>query len=75
VQGCPDPISSNLYEGSETSQIPAEALLASLGCGKPTALAELKPGETVLNLGSGEALTFCCQQSGWAPGARLMVWT
>src|SRR5208337_2651124 len=51
--GCPDPITSNLYDGSQTSQIPEEALLASLGCGNPTALAELKPGETVLDLGSG----------------------
>jgi len=50
---CPDPISSNLYDGNQTSQIPEEALLASLGCGNPTALAELKPGETVLDLGSG----------------------
>ena len=53
VEGCPDPITSNLYDGSQTSQIPEEALLASLGCGNPTALAELKPGETVLDLGSG----------------------
>jgi ubiquinone/menaquinone biosynthesis C-methylase UbiE len=50
---CPDPISSNLYDGSQTRQIPEEALLASLGCGNPTALAALKPGETVLDLGSG----------------------
>jgi len=53
VEGCPDPISSNLYDGSQTSQIPEAALMASLGCGNPTALAELKPGETVLDLGSG----------------------
>ena len=53
VERCADPISSNLYDGSQTSQIPEEALLASLGCGNPTALAELKPGETVLDLGSG----------------------
>ena len=53
VEGCPDPITSNLYDGGQTSQIPEEALLASLGCGNPTALAELKPGETVLDLGSG----------------------
>jgi arsenite methyltransferase len=51
--GCVDPITSNLYDLSQTSQIPEEALLASLGCGNPTALAELKPGETVLDLGSG----------------------
>jgi len=53
LDGCPDPITSNLYDGSQTSQIPEEALLASLGCGNPTALAELEPGETVLDLGSG----------------------
>jgi 2-polyprenyl-3-methyl-5-hydroxy-6-metoxy-1,4-benzoquinol methylase len=48
-----DPITSNLYNSSQTSEIPEEAVLASLGCGNPTALAELKPGETVLDLGSG----------------------
>ena len=53
VEGCPDPITSNLYEAGQTGQIPEEALMASLGCGNPTALAELKPGETVLDLGSG----------------------
>lgn len=50
---CSDPITSNLYEQSETSEIPAEAVLASLGCGNPTALANLSPGETVLDLGAG----------------------
>jgi arsenite methyltransferase len=49
----PDPITSNLYDQAQTSGVPAEALLASLGCGNPTALAELKPGEVVLDLGSG----------------------
>jgi len=53
VEGCADPITSNLYDAGQTGQIPEEALLASLGCGNPTALAELKPGETVLDLGSG----------------------
>jgi SAM-dependent methyltransferase len=48
-----DPITSNLYDDTQASAIPAEALLASLGCGNPTALAELKPGEVVLDLGSG----------------------
>jgi SAM-dependent methyltransferase len=48
-----DPITSNLYDVSEKSQLPEAAVLASLGCGNPTALAELKPGETVLDLGSG----------------------
>jgi ubiquinone/menaquinone biosynthesis C-methylase UbiE len=48
-----DPISSNLYARGETDQIPEAAVLASLGCGNPTALAELAPGEVVLDLGSG----------------------
>jgi arsenite methyltransferase len=48
-----DPITSDLYEAGETAGLPAEALLASLGCGNPTALAELRTGETVLDLGSG----------------------
>ncbi|MBI4461240.1 MAG: arsenite methyltransferase [Acidobacteria bacterium] len=51
--GCSDPITSSLYDSAQASQIPADALLASLGCGNPTALAELHPGETVLDLGSG----------------------
>lgn len=50
--GC-DPITSNLYEDAQAQQIPEEALRASLGCGNPTALAQLNPGETVLDLGSG----------------------
>jgi SAM-dependent methyltransferase len=48
-----DPITSDLYEAGETVGLPAEALLASLGCGNPTALAELHEGEVVLDLGSG----------------------
>jgi arsenite methyltransferase len=50
---CCDPITTNLYDASQAGQIPEEALLASLGCGNPTALAQLKSGETVLDLGSG----------------------
>jgi SAM-dependent methyltransferase len=52
-RGCDDPITSNLYDSGQTSAIPEEAILASLGCGNPTALAKLEPGETVLDLGSG----------------------
>lgn len=48
-----DPVTSNLYSDSEAAEIPADALAASLGCGNPTALAELHAGETVLDLGSG----------------------
>src|SRR6202011_1955771 len=51
--GCGDPITSNLYGEFEATQIPEQALLASLGCGNPTALAKLNPGEIVLDLGSG----------------------
>jgi len=48
-----DPITANLYEEGQTAGVPAKALLASLGCGNPTALAELREGDTVLDLGSG----------------------
>lgn len=51
--GCADPITSNLYDVSQIGQLPSEALRASLGCGNPTALADLHPGEIVLDLGSG----------------------
>ena len=55
TSGCcgPDPITSNLYDESQAAAIPAQAMLASLGCGNPTALAELRAGEVVLDLGSG----------------------
>ena len=52
-QHCADPISSNLYDATQTGELPDSAVLASLGCGNPTALAELKPGAIVLDLGSG----------------------
>ena len=48
-----DPVSTGLYDSQQACEIPREAVLASLGCGNPTALAELKPGEVVLDLGSG----------------------
>ncbi len=51
--GTVDPITSNLYGSDQTSELPQEAVLASLGCGNPTALAELRSGETILDLGSG----------------------
>jgi 2-polyprenyl-3-methyl-5-hydroxy-6-metoxy-1,4-benzoquinol methylase len=50
---CCDPITGNLYNETEKGTLPAKAVQASLGCGNPTALIELKPGETVLDLGSG----------------------
>jgi arsenite methyltransferase len=52
IEGC-DPITSNLYDLSQTGALPEAAVLASLGCGNPTALAQLNAGETVLDLGSG----------------------
>src|ERR1700758_2623017 len=51
-----DPITANLYDASQAEMIPEDAMLASLGCGNPTALAKLSPGETVLDLGSGGGL-------------------
>lgn len=51
--GTADPITQNLYDEAQKSSLPQAAVLASLGCGNPTALAELRPGETVLDLGSG----------------------
>ncbi len=51
--GCCDPITANLYDRTQAGQIPEEALLASLGCGNPTALAKLNAGDVVLDLGSG----------------------
>ncbi len=53
LDGCCDPITANLYDGAQMGELPQEAVLASLGCGNPTALAQLSPGETVLDLGSG----------------------
>jgi SAM-dependent methyltransferase len=53
VSSCCDPITSNLYDAGQAGEVPDAALKASLGCGNPTALAELGPGETVLDLGSG----------------------
>jgi ubiquinone/menaquinone biosynthesis C-methylase UbiE len=53
LDGCCDPITSNLYDAVQAGDLPQEAILASLGCGNPTALAELNAGETVLDLGSG----------------------
>jgi arsenite methyltransferase len=51
--GCSDPITSNLYSDRETADLPGEAVAVSLGCGNPTALIDLQPGQTVLDLGSG----------------------
>src|SRR6202158_3981861 len=53
LDGSCDPITSNLYDPAQEGEVPDTAIKASLGCGNPTALAELKPGEVVLDLGSG----------------------
>ena len=53
LEACCDPITSNLYDATQKDELPDTAIKASLGCGNPTALAELKPGEVVLDLGSG----------------------
>ncbi len=53
ASGCADPITSKLYDADQTGVLPEDAVKASLGCGNPTALANLNPGETVLDLGSG----------------------
>jgi hypothetical protein len=65
-----DPITSKLYTPSETSCVPAEAAAASLGCGNPTALADLKAGETVLDLGRAAASTCSSRPSAWDRRAR-----
>src|SRR4051812_24228308 len=62
-------ISSVLYSVDEVGELPTVAVLASLGCGNPTALAEFKPGETVLDFDSAAASTCCCRRA--ASGNRL----
>jgi arsenite methyltransferase len=68
--GDDDPITRDLYEASQTTGIPAEALLASLGCGNPTALAALAPGETVLDLGSGGGIDVLLSAKRVTPGGK-----
>jgi arsenite methyltransferase len=71
VSSCADPITSNLYgEQEAAANLPAEALAASLGCGNPTALAELHPGEVVLDLGSGGGIDVLLSARRVGPPAR-----
>src|SRR5271163_3599584 len=70
ADACCDPITSDLYDPSQARQIPEEALLASLGCGNPTALAELHPGEIVLDLGSGGGIDVLLSASRVGPGGK-----
>ncbi len=65
-----DPITSNLYRSSEIGSLPPEALLASLGCGNPTALAQLNQGETVLDLGSGGGIDVLLSAKRVAPTGK-----
>src|SRR3954471_12143110 len=67
---CCDPITANLYDASQIGQIPQEAVLASLGCGNPTALAQLSAGEVVLDLGSGGGIDVLLSARRVAPGGK-----
>jgi arsenite methyltransferase len=69
LSGC-DPISRNLYSASEKEALPADAVAASLGCGNPTALARLQPGEIVLDLGSGGGIDVLLSAKRVAPGGK-----
>jgi SAM-dependent methyltransferase len=66
-----DPITSNLYDRTETADIPTDAVTASLGCGNPTALAELRPGETVLDLGSGGGIDVLLSAKRVGPAGKV----
>jgi arsenite methyltransferase len=65
-----DPITSDLYNEMQKAELPDTAVLASLGCGNPTALAELKPGETVLDLGSGGGIDVLLSARRVSPGGK-----
>jgi ubiquinone/menaquinone biosynthesis C-methylase UbiE len=65
-------VTANLYDETETADLPREAVLASLGCGNPTALAELRPGETVLDLGSGGGIDVLLSARRVGPGGRAI---
>ena len=68
-RGC-DPITSNLYDATQGNEVPEEAMLASLGCGNPTALAQLNPGEVVLDLGSGGGIDVLLSAKRVGPNGR-----
>ncbi len=68
--GCADPITANLYSAEELGAVPDEAVGLSLGCGNPTALAELKPGELVLDLGSGGGIDVLLSARRVGPGGK-----
>ncbi|HYJ78577.1 MAG TPA: arsenite methyltransferase [Longimicrobiaceae bacterium] len=68
--GCGDPITSNLYDDGQTALLPEQAVLASLGCGNPTALAQLHEGEVVLDLGSGGGIDVLLSAQRVGPGGK-----
>jgi SAM-dependent methyltransferase len=70
LDGSCDPITSNLYNATQTGELPQEAVFASLGCGNPTALAQLNPGETVLDLGSGGGIDVLLSARRVGPAGR-----
>lgn len=67
---CCDPITTNLYNEAQKSGLPASAVLASLGCGNPTALIDLQPGQTVLDLGSGGGIDVLLSASRVGPAGK-----
>ena len=70
--GCGDPITSDLYSDTETAGLPADAVAVSLGCGNPTALIDLQPGQTVLDLGSGGGIdVLLSAKTRWPDGQSL----
>jgi len=69
--GCGDPITSDLYSSSETAGLPPEAVAVSLGCGNPTALIDLKPGDTVLDLGSGGGIDVLLSAKRVGPSGKV----
>jgi arsenite methyltransferase len=69
--GCSDPITSDLYSTEETATIPGEAVAVSLGCGNPTALIDLKPGQVVLDLGSGGGIDVLLSARRVGPAGRV----
>ena len=69
--GCADPISSDLYSAAETAGLPGDAVAVSLGCGNPTALIDLQPGQTVLDLGSGGGIDVLLSAKRVGPAGKV----
>ncbi len=69
--GCGDPITSDLYSADETAGLPDQAVAVSLGCGNPTALIELQPGQTVLDLGSGGGIDVLLSAKRVGPSGKV----